>query len=270
MEQHRQLARQVAHGTPRRWRVLRAVLLCAALVAVLADGTTAGGASTVIRLRAFLEFYAGVFTLVCLSAAVVAGLAASGRFTPVRLRILAQSAHRAAAVMSLSFLSVHALLKVLERHASVLDVAIPFGGRQEHALWLGLGTIASDLMIFAFAAGVARGRFIGGARPWTWRVLHITAYLGWPVAILHGLNAGRAPKDWVTLSYVICLGLVVVMALVRLVFSARRRRVVRRPGGRGTGRVTRHVPNAGPHAIPDEQFWAELKQEARLWTGSDR
>jgi hypothetical protein len=268
MEQHLQLARQVSRKAPRRWKVLRAVLLCAVLAAVLAGGER--GASIVIRVRAFLEFYSGVFTLVGLSAVVVAGLAASGRFTPVRLRVLAQAAHRATAVMSMSFLSVHVLLKVLEQHASILDAVVPFTGGQERALWIGLGTIASDGMIFIFATGVARGRFIGRGRPWTWRVLHITAYLCWPVAIVHGLVAGRTPKDWVTLSYVTCLGLVVVMGLIRFVSWWRQPRAVRRLGGRATGRTTHHVPDTPTHGIPDEEFWAEFKREAQLWTVSTK
>lgn len=268
--EHRQLSRQVARARPRRWKILRAVLLCALLAAVLAGGATERGADVVIHVRDFLEFYSGVFTLVGLSAVVVAGLAASSRFTPVRLRVLAQSGHRAAAVMSVSFLVVHVLLKVLEQHVSVIDAAVPFIGHQERARWIGLGTIAADLMIFAFASGVARGRFIGRGRPWTWRVLHISAYLCWPVAIMHGLNAGRSPKDWVTLSYVACLALVAVMALVRFLMWLRGRGTVRRQAGRVTAHTTRRVPDPGAHGVPDEEFWAELKHEAQLWTGSHR
>src|ERR1700754_4831215 len=111
--EHRELSRQVARAAPRRRKVLRAVLLFVVLAAVLAGGATDQGAAVVLVVRDFLEFYSGVFTLVGLSAVMVAGLAASGRFTPVRLRALAQSGHRTLAVMSMSFLVVHVLLKVL-------------------------------------------------------------------------------------------------------------------------------------------------------------
>ncbi|MEO3872314.1 hypothetical protein ABGB18_26175 [Nonomuraea sp. B12E4] len=267
---HRELSRQVARAGPRRWKVLRAVLLCVILAAVLAGGATDRGSAVVILSRDFLEFYSGVFALVGLSAVVVAGLAASGRFTPVRLRILAQSGHRALAVMSMSFLVVHVLLKVLEQHATMLDVIVPFMGGQERARWIGLGTIAAEMMVLVHVGGVARSRFIGRGRPWAWRVLHLIAYLCWPVAIVHGLNAGRAPKDWVTLSYVACLALVAVAALIRFVLWLRGRGKVRRQAGRVTARTTRHVSGIGAHGIPDEEFWAELKHEAQLWTGSHR
>ncbi|GII28912.1 hypothetical protein [Planotetraspora mira] len=265
MAQHRELARQITR-TRRGGKTLRVLLLCAALGAVVAAGSTERGAAFVIRMRAFLEFYSGVFALVALSAAVVAGLAASERFVPIRLRVLAQAAHRATAVMSVSFLVAHVLLKILQGHASALDVAVPFGGGQARAVWIGLGTIASDMMIFVFATGVARGRFIGKGRPWTWRVIHITAYLCWPIAILHGLNAGRAAKDWVTLSYAACLGLVAVAALARFMSWAQRRRTTRRrpqAPGRGGDRPA----GTETQSIPDEQFWAELKAEAASWTG---
>ncbi|GAA4594313.1 hypothetical protein GCM10023194_60810 [Planotetraspora phitsanulokensis] len=249
---------------------MRALLICAALAGIVAAGSTEQGAGVVIRIRAFLEFYSGVFALVALSAAVVAGLAASERFMPIRLRVLAQSAHRATAVMSMSFLVAHVLLKILQGHASVLDVAVPFDGGQERAVWIGLGTIASDMMIIVFATGVARGRFIGQGRPWTWRVLHITAYLCWPIAIAHGLNAGRAAKDWVTLSYTACFLLVVVMAVARLASWMWRRGRTRRREVHVPNRAARDSLVTEVQGIPDEQFWAELKAEAAQWTGSHK
>ncbi|GHE37969.1 hypothetical protein GCM10017673_45550 [Streptosporangium violaceochromogenes] len=270
MDQHRRLTGQVAREVPRPRRGLRALTLGAALAAVLAGGTTEQGARAVFHTRAFLEFYVGVFALVGLSASVVAGLTASSRFTPVRLRVLAQSAHRAVSVMTVSFLGAHILLEVLGRRASIADAVVPLGVWEGHAPWLGLGAIASDTMIFIFVTGVARGRFAGGVRPWAWRVLHAAAYLCWPIAILHGLNAGRTARDWVTLSYAACLGVVAVMALTRLVFASRRRRAVRRPGGREAGRTARRMPDAETQGVPDERFWAELKREAGLWTGSGR
>ncbi|GAA4559155.1 hypothetical protein GCM10023193_15750 [Planotetraspora kaengkrachanensis] len=249
---------------------MRAFLLCAALAGIVAAGFTEQGAGVVVRIRAFLEFYSGVFALVALSAAVVVGLAASERFMPIRLRILAQSAHRATAVMSMSFLVAHVLLKILQGHASMLDVVVPFDGGQERAVWIGLGTIASDMMIIIFATGVARGRFIGQGRPWTWRVLHIAAYLCWPIAIVHGLNAGRAAKDWVTLSYTACFLLVAVMALARLASWARRRGTTRRREVRAPNRAARDSLVTEAQGVPDEQFWAELKAEAAQWTGSNK
>lgn len=244
-------------------RVARGGCLGLMLLAILAGGLTRRGAQTVTWLHDFLEFFSGAFALVGLSAAVVAGLAASWRLTPVRLRVLAQSAHRATVVMSMSFLAAHILLKEMERHAPVLDTVVPFSGTHGRVLWIGLGTVASDLMVVIYATGALRGRFAGRRRGWTWRVLHISAYLCWPIAILHGLEAGRTPKDWVTLSYVVCAGLVAVVALARLVSSVRRRGATRRRAAPVTDR-----PEPRAQDVPDEHFWAELKAEAAQWTRS--
>jgi small-conductance mechanosensitive channel len=237
------------------------------LLAVLAGGLTRRGAQTVSRLHDFLEFFSGAFALVGLSAAVVAGLAASWRLVPVRLRVLAQSAHRATVVMSMSFLVAHILLKEMELHASVLDTVVPFAGTHGRVLWVGLGTVASDMMIILYATGRLRGRFIGSPRRWTWRVLHVTAYLCWPIAILHGLKAGRTPKEWVTLSYVACAALVAVVALARLVSSLRRRGTTRRRAVPVPDRPPVR-PSGRAQDVPDERFWAELKAEAAQWTRS--
>lgn len=248
-------------------RMARGGLLGLLLVAVLAGAFTRRGAQTVTWLHDFLEFFSGAFALVGLSAAVVAGLAASWRLTPVRLRVLAQSAHRATVVMSMSFLVAHIVLKEMERHASVLDTVVPFTGTHGRVLWIGLGTIAGDLMVMIYATGALRGRFIGGRRGWTWRVLHIIAYLCWPIAILHGLKAGRTPKEWVTLSYVACAALVAVVALARLVSSLRRRGATRRrPAPVADRPPVRPDPRA--QDVPDERFWAELKAEAAQWSRS--
>ncbi|WP_433175211.1 hypothetical protein [Actinoallomurus sp. CA-150999] len=270
MTQYRHIARALRREVPARRKVLRALFLCMLLAAVLTAGRTERGASVVLWLRAFLEFFSGVFSLVTLTAAIVAGLVASGRFVPIGLRILAQSAHRAAAVMAMSFLTAHVLLKVLERHASVLAVVVPFLGDHGRVLWIGLGTIASNMMIIIFATGVARGRFIGATRGWIWRALHVTAYLCWPIAIVHGLKAGRAAKDWVTLSYAICFALVVLVAFARLVSAVRQRRTARRQGGPGVSRPAEEPTDADMPDVPDERFWSELKAEAAQWTESRR
>jgi hypothetical protein len=92
--------------------------------------------------------------------------------------------------------------------------------------------------------GVIRARFAGGERPWLWRVLHSVSYLCWPVALLHGLRAGRPPAVWVTASYLL-LGLGVVIALaVRLHSDRVRRKRLRHQGQRvPTRSVAVHNPS---------------------------
>ena len=61
--------------------------------------------------RGFLEYYAGVFTLVSLSITVMVGLIATDRMVlSIPHRILLQAAHRGTALTSMAFLGVHITL----------------------------------------------------------------------------------------------------------------------------------------------------------------
>ncbi|MGI5324491.1 hypothetical protein [Actinomadura nitritigenes] len=252
-------------------RTLKITLMAAGLAAAAVAGRTGRAAHLLTAAHTFLEFFSGVFTLVGLTGAVVFGLLAASRFTPIRLRILAQSGHRAAATLSLSFLAVHIVLKVLEKHASALDAVLPAAGFQGHGLMVSLGPVAGDLMILAALTGVARGRFIGAGRAWTWRLLHLAVYVCWPVALVHGLQAGRAAKSWVVYSYLLCAAAVVLLVLVRLAIASRHRRTTGprpvRPAAAARPPARRPAP-AAEARVPDEQFWADLKDEAKRWSRS--
>ncbi|MEU5312290.1 hypothetical protein [Streptomyces sp. NPDC021562] len=183
-------------------------------VALLArPGLGAESALAVGRVMAFLDYFAGVFTLVSLTAVVACGLAATDRLvlTP-RLRVAGQSVHRASAVAALGFLATHITVKVIERHAAAQAAVIPFAAGT--ALAVSLGTIAADLLVLITATGVLRGRF-AGRRPWLWRVLHCLAYVCWPVSLAHGLTAGRKAHAWVLWGYGLCAALVALALMVR-------------------------------------------------------
>ncbi|MER7580245.1 hypothetical protein [Kitasatospora sp. NPDC097691] len=178
------------------------------------------------RVQAFLDYFAGVFTLLSLTAVVVCGLTATDRLmlTP-RLRVALQSAHRATAVAALGFLGVHIAVKVAERHAGPWAAVVPFtGGAGGTGVEIALGTVAADLMVLVAATGVLRGRFAGSRHAWLWRVLHSTAYACWPVALAHGLTAGRPAHAWVWWGYGLCAAAVALALLVRTLAGAGRRR----------------------------------------------
>ncbi|MFJ8625089.1 hypothetical protein ACIRD3_19890 [Kitasatospora sp. NPDC093550] len=175
------------------------------------------------RVQAFLDYFAGVFTLLSLTAVVVGGLVATDRLllTP-RMRVAVQSAHRATAVAALGFLGVHIAVKVVERHAGPWAAAVPFAGGA--GAEVALGTLAADLMVLVAATGVVRGRFAGSRHAWLWRFLHATAYACWPVALAHGLTAGRPAHAWVWWGYGLCAAAVALALLVRTLAGAGRRR----------------------------------------------
>jgi len=215
---HRALPALSVAGTNQRrgrHRGAIAVLLAGKTGPLAASGTAAAGV-ILASLQRFLLAYSGVFALVALTAAVAAGLAATDRLvmSPAG-RVTFQAVHRAVSLAAVGFLASHVLLEVLAHRSHVADAVVPFlaSGR---TLYLGLGTLASDLVLLIVLTGVARRRF---ASRWTaaWRGVHVTAYVAWPMAILHGLLAGRAAKPYVDWSYGACVAAVAVALVVRLV-----------------------------------------------------
>ncbi|SCE98230.1 hypothetical protein GA0070612_2700 [Micromonospora chokoriensis] len=170
----------------------------------------------------FTEFFAGVISLVALSLTVMLGLLATDRLVlRIPHRVLMQSAHRATGVLGVAGLGFHVLTKIATGRAAATDAVVPFvGGR---GLYIGLGTVAALLMVSVIWTGIIRARFADVGPKWLWRALHSVAYLAWPFAVLHGLNAGRAAAPWVMFSYLGCILLVVLALLVRLSVSIGRR-----------------------------------------------
>jgi hypothetical protein len=169
----------------------------------------------------FLLFYAGVFALIGLTAAVGAGLLAADRIimTPNR-RIIAQAVHRAVSFGAVGFLMVHIVTEIIAGRSHPIDAVVPFLG-ERRALYLGMGTIASDLFLLVLVTGIMRGRFATLRPTWMWRALHAVAYLAWPLGILHGLLDGRTAKPYVDWSYGACVAAVGLALITRLVVAAR-------------------------------------------------
>jgi hypothetical protein len=199
-------------------------LLLPALAVVIAD---TGGTSAPVRISAdierFLLFYSGVFALVALTAAVGAGLLASDRIvmSPER-RIMSQGLHRMISLVGMSALANHIMLEILAHRVTVIDGFVPFLAARR-TFFMGLGTLASDLFVVIIITGIMRARFTAGGRRWLWRALHAVAYAAWPLAILHGLLAGRSAKPYVDWSYGGCLALVALALILRIVMRSRGR-----------------------------------------------
>ncbi|WP_300612857.1 ferric reductase-like transmembrane domain-containing protein [Trebonia sp.] len=184
--------------------------------------------AAIAAILSFLTFYGGVFALVASTATVGIGLVASDRvIMRPELRLAAQAVHRALAVATIVFLITHIALETAAGRVRPVDSVVPFlaPGR---TFYIGLGTLASDFIIVIAVTGFARARFTHGRlKPRVWRAIHAVAYLAWPLAIIHGLLAGRQPKPYVTWSYGICVIAVVVALLTRLAAGAYTRRATR-------------------------------------------
>ncbi|MET7946503.1 ferric reductase-like transmembrane domain-containing protein [Micromonospora sp. NPDC005324] len=204
-------------------RSASALLIASALAALWAAIMLTGVGQTAYAYGFFFtEFFAGVISLVALSLTVMLGLLATDRLVlRIPHRVLMQSAHRATGVLGVAGLGFHVLTKIATGRAAATDALVPFvGGR---GLYIGLGTVAALLMVSVIWTGIIRARFADVGPKWLWRTLHSTAYLAWPFAVFHGLNAGRASAPWVMFSYLGCILLVVLALLVRFSVTIGRR-----------------------------------------------
>ena len=160
----------------------------------------------------YLTRASGTVSLILLTASVVIGIAAIARLRgPGVPRFVVDGVHRTASLLAVAFLAVHIITSVLDSFASIslVDAVIPFVGSYR-PLWLGLGTVAFDLLLAVAITSLVRDR-MGHA---TWRGVHWLAYLAWPVAVVHGLGTGSdVHQSWLQLITVACV-LAVLAAVV--------------------------------------------------------
>jgi Ferric reductase like transmembrane component len=159
----------------------------------------------------------GVVALVLLTASVVLGILGSVRFAaaPRWPRFAVDAVHRDLSLLVIVVLVIHILTSVLDGFAPItlLDGVIPFVTAYR-PLWMGLGTLAFDLLLAIAITSLIRRRL--GYR--TWRAVHWLAYASWPVAVLHGLGTGSDIKQWWMLALtVVCIMAVVVAVWTRIV-----------------------------------------------------
>jgi sulfoxide reductase heme-binding subunit YedZ len=101
--------------------------------------------------------------------------------------------HRDVSLLVVVVLVVHIVTSVLDGFAPIrlFDGVIPFV-TPYRPLWMGLGTLAFDLLLAIAITSMVRRRL--GYR--AWRAVHWLAYASWPVAVLHGLGTGSDVKQW--------------------------------------------------------------------------
>jgi DMSO/TMAO reductase YedYZ heme-binding membrane subunit len=180
----------------------------------------------------FMLFYAGVFALIGLTASVGVGLVASDRIvmTPGH-RVMAQAVHRAVSFGALAFLVIHIVTEILAQRSHVIDAFIPFLSPYR-TFYIGLGTIASDLILIIVVTSIFRKRFTAHGKAWRWRAIHYSSYVAFVFGVLHGLLGGRTAKPYVDWSYGFAIALTALAVVVRfLAISLRSKDRVNAPPG---------------------------------------
>ncbi len=141
---------------------------------------------------------AGVVALLLLTASVVMGVVDFSRWQSERWpRFVVDGVHRAVSLLAVVFVAIHVVTTVADGFTSIglLEAIVPFASTYR-PLWLGLGTIAFDLLLALSITSILR-RHVGQR---TWRAVHWTAYACWPLALVHGLGTGTdTPLGWMLL-----------------------------------------------------------------------
>jgi predicted ferric reductase len=157
----------------------------------------------------------GVIALILMTGSVVLGITASVRYASDRWpRLVTLGVHRNLSLLVTVFLVLHIVTAELDTFAPVgwLAVAVPFVSAYR-PLWLGLGTVAFDLLVAVTVTSLLRARI--GHR--VWRLVHWTAYACWPLAVVHGLGTGTDTRSSFVLGVtVLCVIAVLVAATWRL------------------------------------------------------
>jgi methionine sulfoxide reductase heme-binding subunit len=152
----------------------------------------------------YLMRASGIVSLLLLTLVSALGVATVSRWRPGRLpRFVTLALHRNVALLAVAFLALHVLAAVIDPDASVsaVSVVVPsLTGR--YGIWLGLAALALDLVLALVVTSLLRHRIA----PPVWRAIHWTAYLAWPVALLHGAGMGSdASSGWMLAVDAICI-----------------------------------------------------------------
>jgi predicted ferric reductase len=137
---------------------------------------------------------AGLLAFTLLSASVCLGLLLSlkvrSRSWP---RFVTDGLHRHLTLIALVFTAVHTLAVWLDPFTAFLpaEVFVPFATHYR-PLWIGLGIVASYLLVAVWASEWIRPRI---GYQW-WRRLHYASFALFVLATLHGIGSGSDTATW--------------------------------------------------------------------------
>lgn len=137
----------------------------------------------------------GVTALVFMTISLALGIATrSGRRLAALPRFAVNDVHRFAALAGTLLVAMHLTLLFFDPYAQLhlIDFVAPFLGAYR-PLWLGLGTLAFDVLIVVILSSLLRHRL--GVR--AFHTVHWVTYALWPLALAHALGNGTdAGRPW--------------------------------------------------------------------------
>ena len=130
----------------------------------------------------------GLVALVMFTLTMVLGITTrSGRQALGLSRFGVADLHKTASLAGTGLIAVHVGTLLFDPYAQLrlVDLAFPFLATYR-PLWLGLGTLAVDVLVVLVGTSLLRHR-VG---PRVFRAVHWTAYAMWPLALVHALGTG--------------------------------------------------------------------------------
>ena len=186
----------------------------------------------------------GVISMVLLSAVVVLGILLDRRVRlPGLPRFAGLSLHRYASLLAVGFLVLHIITAVAGPYARIrlAAIVVPFTSAYARG-WLGLGAVATDLLIAIIATSLLRRHLSYRA----WRAVHWLAYACWPFAFAHSIGTGGGMRSGRLLDLAVgCAVAVTAAAGWRLVAALRVSPARAREPGKPTGMVRPPMARAG-------------------------
>lgn len=148
----------------------------------------------------YLSRAAGVASLLVFTITVCLGAWSAVSASPRRTAV-GNGVHRNLALGSLVFLTAHIATAVADGYVDLgaVSVVLPFTAGYER-LWVGLGTLALDLLVAVVVSALVRNRL--GDKVFRW--IHRLVWGAWGLAVLHGLAMG-AGLDALRVITVACL-----------------------------------------------------------------
>lgn len=150
----------------------------------------------------YLSRATGVVSLVLLTIVVALGTVTAGRRNPHGPNAtVVMAMHRWLSLGMSAFLITHIGTAIVDGYVTIgwLSVLVPFTSGYE-TLWVGLGTLAVDLLVAVIATSLLRHRIPER----TWRLVHWFAYAMWPIAVVHGFAMGTADQPLLRYTTIAC------------------------------------------------------------------
>ncbi len=149
----------------------------------------------------FVSRATGTASIVLLTAVLVLGALTAGRRSRAVSQTVVVGLHRSLALGTSVFLLAHIATAILETYVKIdwISAVVPFTSGYQ-PLWVGLGTLAFDIILAVVATSLLRHRLSRRL----WRAVHLTAFALWPMSLVHGYAMGTANEPLLRLVPVAC------------------------------------------------------------------